>query len=565
MDYIALDNAGLGLSKVGLSIINGGKLTFSGEDVYFDKNNPDILWNTKYTQLESEFKLRTLRFLSSPLLEYEKSKDEDCKFFFESYLGSFIHLMKPHELIRKLASEDHALYIRTILFIKALMVFPDTWELRDGLIDLMVRQGTWMADDKNYKKNNHGVMMDFGLLHLSVLFQEYDFSKQYCSKALARIKKMFVDSFDDDGFHNENTIMYLNFNIQLFKHIVLFCTHYKLDEGLLTLFSTTLNNAENALRHLIWQDGTIPPIGDGGQSKPKYVSINKSKFFNAGNFALIKNEDVYFTLKCGWTTYIHKHIDEASITLRYKNKDLIIDSGKFNYDKNGPRPKLVSFGGHSTIYPLKYEATQLSEMIKHYSTAQIETYEQNADVTTVNAKYSLEEGDISVSRGVEFKKEHHITITDEWQCKKPHAFRQRFVLPGCALVNEVPMVGFHVINGEQQMYIRIASASVDVKIQITRGEVSPVDFKIADAWFVDIDTGENMKGSVVVEILFGEQAADISHMDALPHSDYELLNQYQQELSDLRKKLTAIQCTFSWRITKPLRYIGSILQKIAKS
>ena len=567
MDYLSLENAGLGLSKVGMSIVNGGKLTFSGEDVYFDVENPEILWSTKYVQLESEFKLRTLRFLSSPLLNYEKSGDKSSCVFFEKFLKSFLCLMKPHNSIRKLPSEDHALYIRTVLFIKALMVFPETWELREELVDLVIRQGKWMLDDNNYRKNNHGVMMDLGLLHLSALFREHSFSTQYRERALERIKEMFVESFDADGFHNENTIMYLNFNLKLYKEITYFCNHYAFDSDIRQMFNDTIQKAEEALQYLVWQDGTIPPIGDGGQSKSGYESINASKFFKNGNFALVKDDDTYFSLKCGWTTFIHKHVDEASITLRYKNEDLLIDSGKFNYDNNGPRPKLVSFAGHSTIYPLKYENTQLKEMIKQYASAEVSFYGADEKSTKIQASYSLEKGAIVVARHVDCGN-GFIEMLDEWKCEKLQLMRQRFIIPGNAIVEELAVTNggyaYLITNNSQRMRIGIVNSSVSVAVRLTRGVVSPVDFKLADAWFLDIDAEKSMAGQIKTEILFGDKTKGMVSASLEQYDDAAMLQNLREELMARSSLLYNMQNSVSWRITKPLRACGIAFRRAAK-
>jgi hypothetical protein len=122
-------------------------------------------------------------------------------------------------------------------------------------------------------------MGSIALLHSAVQFGATPYASTYLDVATTRIVELGKGSFDREGLCNENTIGYHNFNLKLYRSLVVFCKHYGLSETLVNFLEQTILRATRALEFCVWQDGFIPPLGDSAVYPTKIVSRNKSRWF----------------------------------------------------------------------------------------------------------------------------------------------------------------------------------------------------------------------------------------------------------------------------------------------
>ena len=120
-----------------------------------------------------------------------------------------------------------------------------------------------------------------------------------------------------DGLCNENTIGYHDFNLSFIEGWSSFANITGLSETLVSVLEETILRATSALEFCVWQDGSIPPLGDSAVYRTKTVSRNKSRCFYESGFAVVKNDDLYLSILCGAPTETHKQVDDLSITLRF--------------------------------------------------------------------------------------------------------------------------------------------------------------------------------------------------------------------------------------------------------
>jgi hypothetical protein len=331
----------------------------------------------------------------------------------------FISEQKNAEKIEKINSTDHAHSIRSRVFIKLLEVLrktgcPDEILLK-RLVENLYAHACWLYDDNHHAKNNHGVMTDFALIQTAVKFRKIEeLSTRWLEKSQQRLKTLILQSFDKDGLNNENTIGYHRYNLLLYKRIVEYLEHY----GIKSVFTDTavpiIKKAEEALCYCVRQDGSVPPIGDSPILAKAATSRNQSRWFKESNFLVIKNDNFYLSLICGPNSRAHKHVDETSITLRYKEEDIIVDGGSYNYDRQNPLRKcLESCRGHSGIYVNYLDGVLSGDYIKNYlSAAGITNFVENQEYAEADCFYELLKGKIKAHRYIRVNFPDEIVIID---------------------------------------------------------------------------------------------------------------------------------------------------------
>lgn len=231
-----------------------------------------------------------------------------------------------------------------------------------NLDDLLIhaeKHAEWLNDDKNYVKNNHGVMMDLALAQYSFFIKSIDIFlyEKYIKTSERRLNMMFDLSFDKDGCCTENSPTYHFVNYSLFRAVLDFFHKFdSLDN--FNGWGDRLENAKNVGNLILRSDGTLPLIGDSeeklGTFFPLADNLDKRSgvgyYPDAGLF-VASSPDFHMTFRAGGQSFSHRHIDDLSLTLQVKGKDFIIDCGMYNYDiQDKMRRWFISSRAHSGIY-----------------------------------------------------------------------------------------------------------------------------------------------------------------------------------------------------------------------
>lgn len=377
------------------------------------------------TFLKKEY-LFAMDYLSNVLTTYKETRMEVYKETFERIIEQFLIYTKKEDIF----FEDLPIFTQILLLIKAkdiLGYFPGEKEW----LNLLEVYSEWLMDDCNYYfDNNHGIFSDLALLHLSIFLMEHPESESWKAHAINRINQLFKAAYHDDYTNNEHSIVYFRHNNIMYKYVIDFCNYYGIT-GIENIENGIIK-AEEVLTTIAHSDGSYPIIGDG---KVIYgdKSNKESKIFPDMGLAVIKKEELYFSLKAKTVWQAHAHIDIGSITARYKNVDFIIDCGQYNYDRFAPINRFLrSSAGHSGFYPLfadKLFQKEVSELTKDYG-----RIDYDRIGTTVFIKNQFVLKDVLIKREF-FINENDIEIVDCWKAEKPTTMRQRFVLPQYLIKN----------------------------------------------------------------------------------------------------------------------------------
>lgn len=470
---------------------NGAEILIDLESIVWDK----LFDNQQHTTL---MWYHSLGFLLSIIDDNSIGIDERCSIvnkFLLNYLD-FRKSAKNNKFNESMFSLDHCIAIRLRIFgILIEKINNNFLSLEKKTIIELVDLDINIAGVDNFIKNdNHGMMLCVSLVLI------FDFFNRR-SERISHIKKLvsiLQNVFDVDGFAKENTIGYHDFyckflgkfvdNYILFRTALGLETMDKYDNQLIDI----RRKADLARSKVVWNCGGIPPIGDSGQYNTKLPSQEGVHFFSESGLVVFKQKDLYFSLICGSGSEVHKQMDDTSITLRYKNVDILIDSGLFTFDwENNNRRYVASQRGYSGIFIKEFDEYLRPIMLRKHKTfkAEIIFCHYEFDCLSVMCRVSIDDNflinrliflDVNSSK---------LKIFDEVISIKSSVFIQRFVFPG-----EVSIDDF--FNGEQfsilcanNIFVNsIFRVNNDVNIFIGEGVRSVTYNEVLPSKFIEISS-----------------------------------------------------------------------------
>lgn len=229
--------------------------------------------------------------------------------------------------------------------------------------------------DYPYTKDNHGIMIDRTLLICSFSLKNKSDYYKYYNKSYYRLREAFYRDFSKKGIHLENSTDYHNFTKKLFIETNNFLHNYNLSLG--EDIEYFIAN-DNFYSYIIKPNKYLPMLGDSSKMQSNLLEKKYKNLFDedSGLFVLNDENNKEFELIfiCGYSKKNHKHYDDLSVNLFYKN-DIFIDCGKYNYDnKSLIRKYIKSTQAHNTVfigenYPIfeDYEYDKKPRIISHYS------------------------------------------------------------------------------------------------------------------------------------------------------------------------------------------------------
>lgn len=288
--------------------------------------------------------------------------------------------------------------------------------------NLILEHIEFLMDDNNYRMNNHGIMMDKSLIIASYLFN----NEVWRLKALERIKENFYSSFSLKGVHLENSTFYHDFVKNMFSDIEIFLNEKGISLG--ENIKKRLELANEYMSYIVKPDNFLPQIGDSKRFKVIGVEKKYNNFVDTdAGIAILQNKDLnnnldslWLSFVCGYYTKTHKQLDDLSINLYYKGRDILVDSGGYGYGTSKERAYVRSALSHSTIL-VKDEIYDINQKNSIKITDFIET-----------SKYSLIRGkndsykNVNLQRVIIFIKPSTIIIKDICVSKHEKEFLQIF-------------------------------------------------------------------------------------------------------------------------------------------
>jgi Heparinase II/III-like protein/Heparinase II/III N-terminus len=288
-------------------------------------------------------------------------------------------------------------------------------------IALIEKHAKYLYSDENYRKNNHGIMMDRALIMLGIVLGHQD-SPRWIQKGIWRLKDTFYSSYSKKGVHLENSPEYHRIVRNLYLSTERFLNQNNLSLGKDLLDLLTLS--DKYFSYITKPDGFMPMIGDSGKLTIKDVKKRYDSFHDqtAGISILQWRHEVdeklstWLSFICGYGTTTHKHYDDLSITLYYNGNDIFIDSGKYSYGSSKIRGYILSPSAHTTLAlkDKRYKFDDIKDDHKKIYTSSFMTNNKLDFVKGINKGY---EG-VTLERSVLFLKPNLVVILDNIQSNK---------------------------------------------------------------------------------------------------------------------------------------------------
>ena len=344
--------------------LNEGKFyLFRGADILDFKNSID--WEHQHTHSASTYQvyLHSLDIIACLCHQYRKTKEVWLLEKSHTILNSWLEYDKlaKGEWTQKKPSikmwYDHPVACRALTITLLYTLSKDVIELDEEVIyNCLVKHAQFLYQDKNYARNNHGIMMDQALILSSIVLAEHKNAQHWKNKAIIRMKEAFNRDFSAKGTHLENSPDYHKLVMNLFIKIEKFLKKNKLTLG--ENINNRIDLAQQYFQYLLKPDQKIPLLGDSSLlvAHPNKKRYNPFIDIQAGIAIfqhLIENNPEFSTwlsFTCGYGSKTHKHHDDLSFNLFWKGKDIFVDSGKYNYDKKSKyRQYVTSPLAHNTI------------------------------------------------------------------------------------------------------------------------------------------------------------------------------------------------------------------------
>lgn len=435
-------------------------------------------------------------------------------------------------------SADHSCAVRCVAMSDVLRVFPEDWPLRRQVLALLARDCEWMSDPSLNIRNNHGLIMLEGLLHVANLLrdrprEEACYRNTLLSHIESEMMAIYDANFDGEGLCRENTIGYHNFNLLCFDELITVCQSNAIPIDLAPL-QERLERSRQVIRQLIWQDSCVPPIGDGHAIPLPYTSINKDHYYREGNWLIRKDEQRYFSFKCGFSSPAHKHVDEGSLTLRYCGRDILVDCGSYNYDRQSPiRQYVESARGHSGLYPKSLYPVLSPEYVKsvHQDSA-IDYYDPSGAAAVAHGYYALKSG-FRAERRVE-ERMGELLIEDTFRCGCAEDVELRFCLHSDTKVERICSDWKYIFRNRDIFFsIEILDTSSNVKLSIQSGHYSPELQQDFAAPVCVAAFPQAFQGEIKVKIQYGKSLLELLRIPAVARTLQG--NQLTAEVSPLNE------------------------------
>lgn len=330
-------------------------IPFPGFDsTTFDKDYWKVLKEEKYGNSYTLY-IHTLRVAAELLLAYEATNEIIYFDKAEEIIQSWIQHSKTDDN-NKMIWYDHTTANRTQVLIHYIYLAAKlNRKIKENSFkELLYKHAEVMRDDKIYKHNNHGLMMDRSLIILGYILKD----ENLLLKGKTRAINTFWYSFSSQGIHLENSPQYHSMVVRMYVEIEKYLNAR--EDSLGDHVPHYLNLSKDYIPAITKPNKRQPSIGDSGDTKQRKAKVYKNIYdFEAGISVLQyeKPYPFYTTFIAGYSSRVHKHKDDLSITLNYKLVDFLVDPGKYSYTANKTRQYITSKEAHSGFYLNDFDYT----------------------------------------------------------------------------------------------------------------------------------------------------------------------------------------------------------------
>lgn len=379
---------------------------------------------------------------------------------------------------------------------------------------LLIKHCAFLADDNNYKPNNHGILMDESLFKASFYMTDEIYQKLYKSIALNRVKLALYRDFSRKGLHSENSPEYhrmMMIVLNRFNELI-----KAKGETLTNDLNHKLKKAKNLLRIMLKPDFTYPMVGDTSYRIEDNLKKDFSDYVDyEGGVVIFQNENKknpllsdYLYFKCGYLSKTHKHFDDLSFNLMLDGNDIFIDAGKYGYSKKDLiRQYITSPEAHTAPLIEGKEYKPTSPIVDQYNLgiSNVKITDNYKIVQGFNNIYDK----VILKRTVVLTSEGHVFLLDELIAENDEILIQNFNVKEQALINLDD--GKVSIKIKEEEYIIQPVIKDDITFEKLKGYVSYKFSEYKENEHVRVKNPQGKKQSLLAIFNINKRPEDIKY------------------------------------------------------
>lgn len=343
---------------------------------------------------------------------------------------------------------------------------------------MVIEHCEFLFNERNYKFNNHGLMMDYSLLNAAKYIDDQERKIKYIDKALYRVRYALRRDFTRRGVHLENSPEYHRMVLTIFKKIETKLKEIRTPIG--KEEKSILNLAQEFKSYIIQPNLVYPIIGDTGNINDTKIKKNYKNFYDTESGIGIFNnfnknnpeKSTMLTFKSGYFSKTHKHYDDLSVTLYMSGEEILSDSGKYSYASKDPiRQHIVSPRAHNTIV-LPDKKYKLVDPINEQSKLKLTGYRTNKDYIFSSGINRLYDG-VNLIRYNILTKDDLYIVADRMVSKNIEFVQQNFNINEDAVINKIDELTYEISLGEEFFIIKTFERfNTTVTSSIEKGYIS---------------------------------------------------------------------------------------------
>ncbi|WP_411843721.1 heparinase II/III family protein [Salinicoccus sp. HZC-1] len=429
---------------------SNSELALRNKFVFFGKFDPvkfesKIDWNYKHHHARATYQvylhcLHMVRYLTNSYLKTQELKYLDkAKETIQEWL-----IAKENQSFdtKNSAWKDHSAASRMKNLVYYQINVPNEYKINENKFEKIVQKHCkFLAMKEHYSENNHGMMSDEALLYLSNFIKDESSAKMYQEKAILRMERIIYKLYSSKSYNLENSPEYHRLTQNLSSRFIRLVDLMEINFDVSCrkiIEKSFLNN-----KRIIKPDLTYPLIGDTGLYTANFEKDYNNFIDYQAGLSIINteheetpSESSWFSFKSGYLLRSHKHHDDLSINYFYEGEDILIDSGKYTYDRRNPKRTFISSPqGHSTVYKMNM-SYGLNDPVYDIENMKINFVYENTDYVHLAGINHLFE-DVKIYRDIIYYEQLGFIAIDRYESSSQQFMGQNFNLHPDVKVNEL--------------------------------------------------------------------------------------------------------------------------------
>lgn len=233
----------------------------------------------------------------------------------------------------------------------------------EGFDKMLTQHFAELTNPKKLSSGNHGLFQMQGLKSLAAAFPSHPKSKDAAVYAIRKMIDLIKSQMGEYGIHTEHSPDY-HFMASRRINIILNSPDWQIPE--MDFARSLMMKSEKAKPWLLDAKSRTPPLGDSNQTvikaarPPLYEWPHKEGKNSLGaildGYALVRSspeipikKSSYLFLTATYHSRSHKHDDCLSLIWHEGGEEILIDPGKYAYQKDEFRSYFVSRRAHNTL------------------------------------------------------------------------------------------------------------------------------------------------------------------------------------------------------------------------